>query len=92
MRGCKSYNEILIKTSCIIELCSGRLESNNHPEIKKLLNGTRQVCLFSIFFYPYCYPLSFEDYEQVYCIELYTPVLEDESCKTTIGFFNQNRG
>ena len=33
-------------TSCIIELCSGRLGSNNHPEIKKLLNGTRQVCCF----------------------------------------------
>ena len=70
----------------------GRLGSNYHPEIKKLLNGTRQVCLFSISFYPYCYTHSFEDYEQVYCIVLYTPVLQDESCKTTVGLFNQHRG
>ena len=62
-------------SSGIIELCSGRLGSDNHPEIKKLLNGTRQVCLFSISFYPYCYILSFEDYEPVYCIVLYCIVL-----------------
>ena len=62
-----------------------QLGSNNHPEIKKLLNGTRQVCLFSISFYPYCYILSFEDYEHVYCIVLYTLILQDGSCKTTIG-------
>ena len=44
--------------------------------------------MFSIYFYTYCYTLSFEDYEQVYCIVLYTQVLQDESCKTFVGFFN----